>query len=71
MKRIEMEVARVRKGLSQYELGKLVGLNMRNVSVIENGGSPLWGNLLKICKVLDITPHQFGEGVELKEGRVI
>lgn len=47
---------RKEKGLSQPELGDIVGITKNHISQFENGGSVSLEVLLDICDALDITP---------------
>ena len=51
-----MREARQRKGISQTELAKLIGVSRQTINMIENGDyNPTIALCLKICKALDKT----------------
>lgn len=55
-----MKKKRVEKGLSQYSLAKLIGVDQSTINHIEQGRrNPSFELLLKLCEVLEIP--LFGE----------
>lgn len=53
MKRQELKIARIRKGLTQKELALLVGLNSQSISDYEAGRSnPSYDTMKRISKEL-------------------
>lgn len=53
--RNEIKNARLKRGWSQLELGKRIGLSQRHVSVIETGKTaPRYDTLIEILRVLDL-----------------
>lgn len=50
-----MRKKRMEKGLSQYKLAQLVGIQQSTINHIEKGRrNPSFESLLKICEVLEI-----------------
>ena len=59
----KLKNARKQKGLSQAELGKLLGVQAQTVGRWENGKSkPNLEKINKLCEILDITLHYFING---------
>lgn len=52
----KMKTARLKKGLSQAELAKNIGVSRQTINMIENGGyNPTVELCIKICKELGVT----------------
>lgn len=63
-----LQEVRIQKGLSQYQLGALVGVSGKAVSKWENGVSkPAHRTLAALCEVLDITADTLLHGYEENE----
>lgn len=59
MRNERMREARARKGLSQAELAKLVGVSRQTVNAVERGDyNPTINLCIAICKQLDCTLDQ-------------
>lgn len=53
-----IKLARKRQGLTQQELGELVGLNEKTISLIENDNAlTRLDTLIKICDILEVSPN--------------
>ena len=60
-----LKAARVARGLTLAELADRAGMNMYSVAKIENGKkpNPTWDSVLRLCRVLGITPNELvGDG---------
>ena len=56
MVNLRMKAARQKKGLSQAELAKVIGVSRQTVNMIENGDyNPTVALCIKICMALDVT----------------
>lgn len=56
MKNLKMKLARMEKGLSQIELGKMTGVTRQTIGMIEAGDfNPSLKLCVAICKALDKT----------------
>ncbi len=60
---------RMRKGLSQSDLGKLAGVSHETVARIERGQKTGMKSALKICRVLEVEVDQV-EGLVVSTWRV-
>ncbi len=55
-----IKIGRVRKGLSQEELGKKLGISKNSISAWETGAkSPSCPMLFKVADILDLVPDLF------------
>lgn len=59
--RVNFKVERLKRGLSQDNMAKLMGVSADVVRTLENGGIPQHANRLKVakfygCEILDIWP---------------
>lgn len=53
---VNLKIARIKKGITQVELGKMVGVGKDMVSRYETGrAKPSMENLFKMAKILDTT----------------
>lgn len=59
-----IRLAREAKGLSQRELGEILGTNQSTISGWESGTCPRIHNLLECCTALDVDPRAFLDAVE-------
>ena len=56
----KLKAARKQKGLSQAELGKLLGVQAQTIGRWETGKSkPNLETVNKLCEILDVTLHYF------------
>lgn len=56
----QLKIARKQKGLSQAELGKLLGVQAQTIGRWETGKSkPNLETVNKLCEILDVTLHYF------------
>lgn len=63
--RIGRNVFRHRRqaGLSQAELGQLIGTAQPNVSALEGGKMPSMPRFIQLCKALNARPDQLLKGI--------
>jgi putative transcriptional regulator len=63
-----LKIQRSKLGISQAELGKLVGVSRQTISLIERGDyNPSITLVLKLCKVFDVSVEEvfsYQEGEE-------
>lgn len=50
-----LKKARLKKGLTQIEISKRIGITQSGYSYLECGGKPTYDTLVKIAKVLDVS----------------
>ena len=63
-----LKVQRVKMGINQAELGKLVGVSRQTISLIERGDyNPSITLVLKLCKVFDVVVEEIFSYQEDKE----
>lgn len=63
-----LKVQRVKIGINQAELGKLVGVSRQTISLIERGDyNPSITLVLKLCKVFDVAVEEIFSYQEEKE----
>jgi transcriptional regulator with XRE-family HTH domain len=62
----ELKACRLKKQISQEQLGFDAGVHRTYVSLIERGAkSPTLGVLFRLCKALDVPPAKFVKNVQL------
>ena len=55
----KLKELRLKKGLTQTDLAKLVGKTQQNISHIENGSVSGWGIVPRLCEALKVKPNFF------------
>lgn len=61
---INLRKARLRKEISQEELGFRCDLHRTEISLLERGGrEPRLGTMMKLCAALDTTPNELCTGI--------
>ncbi|SDF30415.1 helix-turn-helix transcriptional regulator [Sporolituus thermophilus] len=59
MKLTKLKLARLRAGLKQTELAKMLGVSPSYINKIENNAvKPTMELLFKLCRLLDISPYE-------------